>query len=314
MPDTLPETPHDTVPNPPQLHYTQAPGIRLAHFEWHAQQRGQGPTLWLVHATGFHGRVWDQAVQLLPTQRHVIAIEQRCHGRSDAVPFDSWARFGQDQVAQIDACGMAQAGAIGVGHSMGAHALVQAAAQRPGAFSRLILIDPVMASPEAYQQPPVPVGELHPSAQRKNHFDSPQAMFDRFADRPPYAVFNRQALMDYCVHGLRPADSGQGFQLACAPQFEGQVYPLARNNPDTYDLVHALRIPVLVVRARAQDPAIKPWDPLGSPTWPGLAAEFAQGRDLFQPSKTHFLPMEDPALMAQLMEAEIAALTTQATR
>jgi hypothetical protein len=164
-----------------------------------------------------------------------------------------------------------------------------------------------MTEPAAYQQPPVPLGQLHPSAQRKNQFDSPQAMFDRFADRPPYAVFDRAALMDYCVHGLRPADSGSGFQLCCAPQHEGQVYPLARNFPSTYDLVHALDIPVLVVRARAQDPAIKPWDPLGSPTWPGLAAEFPQGRDLFRPDRTHFLPMEDPAGMAELIEAELAA-------
>lgn len=294
----------------PALHFTDAPGVRLAHFEWHAERRGQGPTVWLVHATGFHGRVWDQAVRRLPASRHVIAIEQRCHGRSQAVPFDSWRRFGEDQVAQIDACGIR--GAIGVGHSMGGHALVQAAILRPGAFSRLVLVDPVMTDPAAYKLPPAPLGELHPAAQRKNQFDSPQAMFDRFADRPPYAVFNRAALMDYCQHGLRPADAdnhgGQGYQLCCAPQHEGQVYPLARNNPNTYDLVHALNIPVLVLRARAQDPSVKPWDPLGSPTWPGLAAEFPQGRDSFHPDKTHFLPMEDPALMAQLIEAEIAAL------
>lgn len=304
----------DTTQDQPQLHFTQAPGIRLAHFEWHAEQRGQGPTVWLVHATGFHGRVWDQAVRRLPANRHVIAIEQRCHGRSDPVPFDNWRLFGQDQAAQIDACGLQGAthGVIGVGHSMGAHALVQAAVLRPGAFSRLILVDPVMTDPAAYQQPPVPLGQLHPSAQRKNHFDSPQAMFDRFADRLPYAVFDRAALMDYCVHGLRPADpgnhGGHGFQLCCAPQHEGQVYPLARNFPTTYDLVHALQIPVLVVRARAQDPSIKPWDSTGSPTWPGLAAEFPHGRDLPQPTKTHFLPMEDPALMARLIEAEISAL------
>jgi len=295
----------DALQEEPQLHFTQAPGIRLAHFEWRAALRGQGPTVWLVHATGFHGRVWDQAVRQLPG-RHVIAIEQRCHGRSEPVPFDHWRLFGQDQAAQIDACGLQ--GAIGVGHSMGGHALVQAALLRPGAFKRLILVDPVMVEPAAYQLPPVPLGELHPAAQRKNHFDSPQAMFDRFADRPPYSVFDRAALMDYCVHGLRQADSGHGYQLCCAPQHEGQVYPLARNFPSTYELVAALNIPVHVVRARPQDPSIKPWDPLGSPTWPGLAARFPQGRDTLRMDMTHFLPMQDPALMARLIEDEIAAL------
>ncbi len=298
----------------PQLHFSQAGAVRLAHFEWHAEQRGQGPTVWLVHATGFHGRVWDEAVRHLAAPRHVIAIEQRCHGRSQADDFASWDAFGADQAAQVHACGLQ--GAVGVGHSMGAHALVQAAVHCPGAFSRLILVDPVMLAPAAYQLPPVPLGQLHPAAQRKNHFDSAQAMFARFADRPPYAVFNRRALMDYCVHGLVPVDShngsGRGYVLACAPRHEAQVYPLARNNPLTYAMVHALNIPVHVVRARSQDPTVQPWDPLGSPTWPGLAAEFAHGRDTHRADKTHFLPMEDPALMAALIDEAVAASMTPA--
>lgn len=58
---------------------------------------------------------------------------------------------------------------------------------------------------------------------------------------------------------------------------------------------------MLVVRARPGDPAIPPWDPLGSPTWPGLAQEFHHGRDLALLDKTHMLPMEDPALVARLI-------------
>ena len=48
------------------------------------------------------------------------------------------------------------------------------------------------------------------------------------ADRLPYSVFDPQSLRDYCEHGLRPADDGAGFQLACPPRFEGKVYPLTR--------------------------------------------------------------------------------------
>ena len=289
----------------PQLHLAKANGITLAYWEGHADLRGQGPTLWLAHATGFHGRVWDRMIGALAQPRHVIAIEQRGHGRSEATEFDSWDVFGHDQAelaAQLDL-----QGAVGVGHSMGAHALVQAAALQPGRFSRLLLIDPVMGAPTDYHQPHAPPGTLHPSAGRKNHFESAQAMFDRFVDRPPYSVFDRQALMDYCQHGLRPADSGSGLQLACAPGFEGKVYPLARQHPAIYAAIRALQIPVLVVRARPQDPAIKPWDPLGSPTWPGLAQEFHQGRDRHLPDKTHFLPMEDPALMASLVDEALQA-------
>lgn len=283
----------------PKLHHVAANGLTLACFEWRAPLRGAAPTLCMVHATGFHGRVWDQVIHQLPG-RHVMAVDQRGHGRSGGTDFQSWADFGRDQAAL--AAALELQGAVGVGHSMGAYALVQAAAFAPGRFRQLVLIDPVIRSPAEYHQPLPPPGTLHPSAQRKNRFASAQEMFDRFADRPPYSVFDTRSLHDYCQHGLKPADDGQGFQLACAPAFEGRVYPGALADAGIYASIRALQIPVLVVRARPQDPAIKPWDGLGTPTWPTLAQEFRFGRDLQLLDKTHMLPMEDPALVARLIE------------
>jgi lipase len=307
----LNQAPTSCPQSQPELRYLDANGVRLACFEWHAALRGQQPTLFLVHATGFHARVWDQVIAHLP-DRHVVAVELRGHGRSEAVDFDDWQAFGKDLAAAAAALDLQ--GAVGVGHSMGAHALVQAAAwaaaSAPARFSQLLLIDPVMSAPADYHLSAPPPGTLHPAAGRKNHFDSAQAMFERFVGRSPYSVFDRQALRDYCDHGLRPADNGAGFQLACAPRFEGKVYPFARQNPAVYASIRALQIPVLVLRARPQDPAIKPWDPLGSPTWPGLAQEFRHGRDLQLMDKTHMLPMEDPALMARLigeLETDVVA-------
>ena len=289
--------------HPPKLQHIDANGLSLACFEWRAALRGKAPTLWLVHATGFHGRVWDQVIHHLPG-RHVIATEQRGHGRSGGTGFDSWADFGRDQAAMAVALGLQ--GAVGVGHSMGAHALVQAAAFEPTRFSRLVLIDPVIRSPADYHQPLPPPGTLHPAAQRKNRFASAQEMFERFVDRPPYSVFDTQALQDYCQHGLKPAADGQGFELACAPAFEGSVYPTALANAGIYASIRALQVPVLVVRARPQDPSVKPWDALGTPTWAHLAQEFHFGRDLQLMDKTHMMPMEDPALVARLIADAMA--------
>lgn len=282
----------------PKLHHIPVDGLSLAGFEWRAALRGSAPTLWMAHATGFHGRVWDQVIHHLPG-RHVYAVEQRGHGRSGGSDFHSWADFGRDQAAMAAALDLQ--GAVGVGHSMGAHALVQAAAFEPQRFSRLVLIDPVIRAPADYHQPPVAPGTLHPSAQRKSRFASAQEMFERFADRPPYSVFDTQALHDYCQHGLQPADDGQGFELACKPEFEGRIYPMALGNAGIYASIRALQIPVLVLRARPQDPNVKPWDALGTPTWPPLAQEFRHGRDLQLMDKTHMLPMEDPALVARLI-------------
>jgi pimeloyl-ACP methyl ester carboxylesterase len=91
---------------------------------------------------------------------------------------------------------------------------------------------------------------------------------------------------------------------------KGKVYPLARSNPGVYASIRALQIPVLVIRARPQDPSILPWDPLGTPTFAGLAQEFRHGRDIQLMDKTHMLPMEDPALTARLIAEAIAEVAT----
>ena len=283
----------------PRLHQVDDKDLRLACHEWRPALRGSTPTVLLVHATGFHGRVWQQTVDRLP-HRHVIAPDLRGHGGSPAAPFSTWEPFGSDLASVTTAFDLQ--GALGVGHSMGAHALVQAAALEPGRFAQLLLVDPVLRAPSEYLGPPVPAGSLHPAAGRKNHFESARAMFERFVSRPPYALFDPAVLRDYCEYGLRPAPSGSGFELCCAPAFEGSIYPLARQYPGIYACIRSLDIPVWVVRSREQDPTILPWDPLGSPTWPGLTAEFRQGHDQQFKDHTHFLPMEAPALMARLIE------------
>jgi hypothetical protein len=161
---------------------------------------------------------------------------------------------------------------------------------------------PVLLSPAAYHAPAPPPGGGPPAASRKNHFESAEAMFARFAQRAPYARFDRQALRDYCVHGLKPAPDGQGHVLACAPAYEASVYAAARYNPGVYASIRALDIPVLVVRAsHPPRPGAERFDPDASPTWPGVAAEFRHGTDLHLPQHGHLMPMQDPAMVAGLI-------------
>lgn len=293
----------------PKLRQVQLDRLSLAAFEWNEALRGNVPTLLLVHATGFHARVWDQMVRRLPPV-HVIAIELRGHGRSETLPFAGWEDFGLD-LAQA-AAALELEGAVAVGHSMGGHALVAAAAAQPGRFSRLMLIDPPMFSPQSYLNRPPLSGEPHPAVGRKNRFESPEAMFERLAQRLPYSTWDPEALRDYCAHGLHPAADGEGFELACAPAVEGRIYDTVRRDAGIYASIRALRIPVIVLRARALDESIRPFDTLGSPTWPELAGEFRDGRDLHLPDKTHLMPMEDPALVARLIAERLLGLAPHA--
>ena len=198
---------------------------------------------------------------------------------------------------------------VGIGHSIGGHALTKAAAGLENRFERLILIDPTIISPEDFQKPSSSISlgspDMHPVAKRRDYFDSPEAMYERFKDREPYSLFTPESLRDYCNYGLLRNPGGDSYGLACPPVQEASVYMASRSNGEVYESIHQLQIPVLVIRAR-EPTAEMPMQVFSvSPTWPELAGEFARGRDIHYPDHTHFLPMEIPAEIAQLIATEI---------
>lgn len=282
----------------PIEHRIAADGVTLSVFEWRADARGREDTLLLAHATGFHARCWDQVVARLP-DRHVLAVDQRGHGRSEGRPPVDWRRFGRDLAAVARAFDLRDA--VGVGHSMGGHATTEAAAAEPDRFRRLVLIDPVIGPPEAYVagSRAAFADQPHPTAKRRNHWTSPAEMLERFRDRPPFDAWEPAVLRDYVEHGLVPDPSGDGWVLTCAPAFEADVYMSAHENAGVHDSIAAVSAPVLVVRAKEPPTLRDRMDFRFSPTWPGLAAAFRHGRELHVPERTHFVPMEDPAQTAR---------------
>ncbi|MCC6846984.1 MAG: alpha/beta hydrolase [Deltaproteobacteria bacterium] len=287
-------------------------GVSLTYFEW--GRGAAGDPLLLVHATGFHARCWDQVVRQLGRRlgrRRVIAIDQRGHGRSDKVDAIRWREFGRD-VAEI-ARRLDLRGVVGVGHSAGGHAMVEAAAIAPTRFRRLVLVDPTIMAPEHYAARGAAedgawirvAGATHPAAKRRRHFTSIDEMIERLHGRPSFASFTAAALRDYCTWGLVPSVDPPGFELACTPEMESAVYGGAFGNPGIHEHVRALDLPVTLLRA------IEPRTPADladfrySPTWPALASQLRRSRDVHRPDRTHFMPMEDPALVASVIaEAE----------
>lgn len=272
-------------------------GIDLAFFDWPASPASDAaPTLIFAHATGFHAHVWDAVIEHFP-QARVIALDLRGHGRSGGGPIDDWRVVVRDVAELIAALGITQA--IGIGHSMGGHVLLQCAADHPDAFARLVLFDPVILAPEFYapSQPLFTPENPHPASRRKGNFASAQEMIERFRARDPYCLFAPRVFEDYCRHGLLPVPGGKGMVLACAPEVEGSVYASSRSNAGILDAARMVDMPVLVVRA--QHSGLN--DFKSSPTWSDLAAILPQGTDMHRPDRTHFHPFEDPADAARII-------------
>ena len=269
----------------PQFKVTRANGLDLARWEW----AGLGDPVVFCHATGFHGRCWDQVIRHVPAP--CLALDMRAHGRSQQVsPPMHWRDFAFDVAALGAELGLQ--GAIGVGHSMGGYAVAVAAAMRPGMFRSLVLLDPVIMAPESYAGPWVPE---HFARKRRRTWESADEMFERFKGRVPFNTWDPLVVRDYCDYALN------GHELACPPEVEGSVYEnctMPESNP--YAALERLEIPVLVIRSKVEfEVGFTAME--ASPTNPGLAGILKNARDEHWTDVSHFIPMEAPERVARVI-------------
>lgn len=263
-------------------------GVELQSYQW----PGDGPTVFLAHATGFHARCWDQVVARLPEFR-CIAVDMRGHGlSSQPEPPYLWRDFGEDVAAIGRELGLG--GSMAAGHSKGGYAITLAAALEPALFSKLLLIDPVILPREAYSAESPPTE--HFAARRRNEWPSPHAMFQSFVSRRPFSLWDPLVLRDYCEYGLVPNPAGEGYILACPPRIEAATYA-GSSGGDIYDEIASIAIPVRIVRAKPRTEDYN-MDMSASPTAPDLATHFQNAEDVPLPHLTHYIPMQDPQLVA----------------
>lgn len=270
----------------PALRVVDHDGVPIAAWDWPGTSADAQPLLF-AHATGFHGRAWDQIVRQFPERRR-IAVDIRGHGRSGKPrPPYAWRDFGRDITAVAEALDVE--GALGVAHSMGGHSTVYAAALRPLTYARLLLLDPTIFAPEAYGAGSPDASYI---AKRKNQFASADEMIERYRARPPFARWNPQVLRDYCEYGLRPVNGH--FELACPPEIEASIYreskaPRSNIYPEIASLAHPVRLLRSGVPRR---PGV--FDLSTSPTAEKLASYFADARDEVLNDVSHYIPQEAP--------------------
>ena len=291
-------------------HRFQLGSGELAWYEW--GERGQSAhTVLLLHATGFHARCWRQVVAALPEDQHVIAVDQLGHGQSSNQPISDWSELYHDICSFIEELDLRDI--LGVGHSMGGYVSLWAASDLPERFKGLILIDPVILDPIHYSEPAVYGTDPreHPTSRRRNHWQNWQEMFDAFSGRHPFSLWDKRVLRDYCEYGLKPRepDATDGFELACPPLVEASIYVNSTTKSPLH-LLDRVRMPTWVVRGYERDfeamAATGRMDFSASPTWPELASHLPNGKDFHWHELSHFIPMQEPERVAELIKSFMA--------
>ena len=281
----------------PKEYKVQAGTTELCVYEW----AGEGDTVLLFHATGFHSRCWDEVIKRLPGQ-HVIAVDIHLHGKSSKANTFDWKLFADEMCLLIQQLELNNI--VGVGHSMGGHLMCRAAAATPHLFTQLVLVDPVIMSRSQYthmraDQQEVNVAD-HPVARRKNNWRDADEMFQRFEERSPFNSWKRECLRDYCDHALESQATNGFKQLACLPISEASFYLSSTGGETVLDCLPLITMPVSVLRAPGTE--VFSGDFSSSPTWPGLAKAMPLCRDVYLPDNNHFIPMQNPELVASYIQ------------
>jgi len=131
----------------PTSRFVRAGGVNLHFADW----GGDGPTLLLLHGDMRTSRSWDAVARELRGDFRVLALDMRGHGDSDWTESGyTFARRADDLEAFIDAVGLQ--GAAVAAHSTGGVVATLLARRRPDAFSRLMLLEPMVVVTEGFQR------------------------------------------------------------------------------------------------------------------------------------------------------------------
>ncbi len=278
--------------------YESVNGVRMAYVERTGSDEN-APTGLFVHGLGCHARDWDATLRRLDSTQSVICVDFRGHGQSEKKGPYSWSQLGSDLCALIYSLNLESI--IGIGHCLGAHPLLQAAAVLNKRFKALLLFEPAVFAPRAYaaagQFKMFDSPEEHPYAKRKADWDSPRQWFDTIKNRSPFDLWSEEVLWDHCQHGLGQTEQG-GYELRCPPLVEAET-SLECASTDIHPMLSSVDVPVKVFRGKSARGIRHPLDTIHSLTWPQLAHSFSDGVDIQHAELSHYIPMERPELIAE---------------
>jgi pimeloyl-ACP methyl ester carboxylesterase len=261
---------------------------------------GAMPVVFL-HATGFSRGVWRPVARRLAGGVPGIALDLRGHGDSGkpAPPY-RWSLFAEDVAAYVGQLPARQV--VLCGHSMGGATAAEVAAQLPDRVAGLVLVEPALTPPASEAQPaPSPDQEslLRTTLRRSSTWPDRATAEHHLAGRSPYCHWDREVLAGYFATGLTSAEGG-GCTLSCPPEVEASIYAEAPASA-AWSRLPSIACPVRVLRGAGDRGMASTASPL-------IAQIVPDGLDRVAADSGHFVPMEQPGLVAGFVDEMLAAV------
>lgn len=257
-----------------------------------------------AHANGFNALTYRSLLApLAQAGRRIWAPDLRGHGLS-RLPADPVGRRGWNDHARDLAdllAGLDGPPVVVAGHSMGGTSGLLAAALDPSRVAGLVLLDPVIwrrAAVLAFQLPfmdrlPERIPLVKNARKRRARFDSREQALQVYRGRGAFKGWPDAMLADYLADGL--VEDGEGFTLACTPDWEASNYAAQAHDP--WKALATVGRPVRILKAAVASTCHVSTAPRGL----DVTVETVEGG-------SHFFPMLRPEpVRAALSEAMDAA-------
>lgn len=256
---------------------------------------GPGPTLIMMHATGFLPWMWHPIARDLHPDFRVICPYFCDHREADPEQGGfNWMRLAEDLVMLCRALDIASP--FMVGHSMGGAVMTIAAGRFGLDAAKMILIEPILLPREFYAiQLRV---EEHPlagkSIKRRNYWENASDARRYLKSKTFFRTWDAEMLDLYLEYGMKPSDNG-GLELSCHPRKEAALF-MGSMAYDPWPVLPAVNCPALVLEGELTENK-------GVIDFKKIADSMPRGQYRMILEAGHLIPMEKPKETADIIRS-----------
>ena len=275
---------------------TVADGVTLALDDWseHAEGGADARPVLFLHATGFTRGVWRTHARRLLSDCVPYAADLRgAGGSSRPEPPYLWSLIVEDIVTLVEGEGWSDL--VMVGHSVGGSTCVEVAERLPDVVSAVVLTEAPLSSPGPRREGASDLVEI--SEKRRGQWDSREQAAAYLRARSPYKAWDEEAWAGFVQTGFR--DNAEGAELSCPGWVEASTFREAGDS-QAWEKLARLQCPVWVHRGNGDTG-------MPSTTSPEVAERIPNARDIVVDGSGHFLPLERPELVAEIVQEALRA-------
>jgi lipase len=261
---------------------------------------GKGPTLILLHATGFLPWLWHPIAAELCGDYRVVAPYFCDHRDTDPVKGGlSWMKLAEDLCQLCEKLNLASP--VLVGHSMGATVMAIAEASHGPRAAGMILIEPIFL-PRDYYRMQIRVEE-HPlaskSIHRRNFWEDTDSARKYLRGRGMFKEWKDAFLDLYIQYGMKEVSSG-GLNLTCSPEKEAALF-MGGMRYDPWPMLPKIKCPTLILEGDRSEN--RQFIDLKAG-----ASALPQGSYRLIADAGHLIPMEKPEEVIEIIRGFIRSL------